>query len=317
MITKIAPFAMAYVAATLTIATSPQAYAGQHPCEHSAPTLPIRAAEAMRASDFLEAVVGMTEVAREKAILDQLIIGNLPPFLRALQPVLLSGRRHDGSRVHITLCVMANYLSVGSDDDYVLMPMTLKTALTFASNFGFTLPTRRMVDQIYFHAAVHMAPRPLPASDAMRSTSYYRLHDAMVKSQRDQIGVTGGTFTAGEKKDLVLTARLKEQPNKVAIYGWHRSQNSPIQPLSTVHGERYADYSHGVRLVSTVVFVDGAQRSIFDVLADPDLASILSDEGPLPFMAHWVDSYVDQSQGTQGRGVNLRSGKVLQHRNPR
>jgi hypothetical protein len=79
----------------------------------------------------------------------------------------------------------------------------------------------------------------------------------------------------------VLSARLWRQPGRVAIYGWHRGVGAPIQPLSTVHGARYADYSHGVRLVSNMVFVNGQRRSIFDVLADSRLAALLSDEGPL------------------------------------
>jgi hypothetical protein len=298
VITQIAQLVTAFAVATLTSATSHQAYAGQRPCENAGQSLPVRAPEALRASDFLEAVANLSEGEREKAIRDQLAFGSLPSFLRTLQPVRLFGRRLDGAPVRITLCVMMSYLSVGSDDDHVLMPMSLKTAVTFASKFGFTLPTRRMVDQIYYHAAVQLTPLPLPPGDAMRSIAYYRLHDAMVKRQRGQIGVQSGVFSAGEKKDIVLTARLKEQPNRVAIYGWHRSQNAPIQPLSTVHGERYADYSHGVRLVSTVVFVNGVQRSIFEVLADSDLASILSDEGPLPFMAQWIKRYVEQSQGS-------------------
>ena len=50
-------------------------------------------------------------------------------------------------------------------------------------------------------------------------------------------------LTAGPRKDLVLTSRLWLDPGKVAIYGWHRARGAPIQPLSTVHGAGYADYS--------------------------------------------------------------------------
>ena len=50
----------------------------------------------------------------------------------------------------------------------------------------------------------------------------------------------------------------------------------------SVHGAAYADYSHGVRLVSQIVYLNGKPESIFDVLADPGLAPLLSDEGPLP-----------------------------------
>jgi len=71
----------------------------------------------------------------------------------------------------------------------------------------------------------------------------------------------------------------------VAIYGWHWPWGSPIQPLSTVHGARYADYSHGVRLVSETVLIDDEPRQISTVLEDPDLAGLLSDEGVLKGVA--------------------------------
>jgi hypothetical protein len=49
-----------------------------------------------------------------------------------------------------------------------------------------------------------------------------------------------------------------------------------------VHGWRYADYSHGVRLISTRVWVDGVPRLIFDVLQDRQLSAALSHEGDIP-----------------------------------
>jgi hypothetical protein len=55
-----------------------------------------------------------------------------------------------------------------------------------------------------------------------------------------------------------------------------------------VHGARYADYSHGVRLVSDVVYVDGEPRSMAEVLADPQLASVVSEDGPMPELARFV-----------------------------
>jgi hypothetical protein len=86
---------------------------------------------------------------------------------------------------------------------------------------------------------------------------------------------------AGQKKDVVLTNRLLAKPGRVAIYGWHEGAGRPIQPLSTVHGARYADYSHGVRLVSAVAYVDGYARALSDLLEDRRLARLVSDEGPI------------------------------------
>ena len=223
----------------------------------------------------------MTEVERDLAIRRELMAGNVPSFLRHLQPVTLSTKSAGGETVRLTLCVLADYLSLGDDADFLLVPMSLDTALSVAASLGFTLPTRRMVNIIYQQSAVRLTPQPLPAGDRMRSMDYYVLHNAMVQQQRNAAGAAPGVLTAGHKKDLVLSARLWRQPGRVAIYGWHRGVDAPIQTLSTVHGASYADYSHGVRLVSAVVFVNDLQRSIFDVLADALLAPLLSDEGPL------------------------------------
>jgi hypothetical protein len=73
---------------------------------------------------------------------------------------------------------------------------------------------------------------------------------------------------AGHKKDLVLANRLSSNRGRVAIYGWHRGNGDPIQPLSTVHGEYYADYSHGIRLVSRTAYVNGRPVDLRSLLTD-------------------------------------------------
>ena len=55
-----------------------------------------------------------------------------------------------------------------------------------------------------------------------------------------------------------------------------------------MHGARYADYSHGVRLVSATAYVNGQPRSLLDVLQDPWLADIVSDEGPIIRLASLI-----------------------------
>jgi len=83
---------------------------------------------------------------------------------------------------------------------------------------------------------------------------------------------------------------LKPSPGRVAIYGWHRTNGRPIQPLSTVHGARYADYSHGVRLVSQTAFIDGKPIDLKDVIQDRELAVIVNDEGPIRDLNRLVES---------------------------
>jgi hypothetical protein len=116
----------------------------------------------------------------------------------------------------------------------------------------------------------------------MRSTAYFVLHNRLVRQESLIMGAMLGMLVAGQKKDLVITSRLLTYPGRVAIYGWHRENGIPIQSLSTVHGENYADYSHGVRLISAVAYVDDEERSLVDVLQDPQLAPAVSFEGPIP-----------------------------------
>jgi hypothetical protein len=111
----------------------------------------------------------------------------------------------------------------------------------------------------------------------MTSTAYFEAHDRKIRTQMG--GFPPGGLTAGHKKDYVLTNRLARARSQEAIYGWHRAVDQPIQPLSLLHGARYADYSHGVRLVSESVFVDGVPRSFYDLLEQPRPARLLSDEG--------------------------------------
>jgi hypothetical protein len=116
----------------------------------------------------------------------------------------------------------------------------------------------------------------LPGPEMM-SSEYFLAHHRTIEGQRGTR--RPGDLIAGHKKDVVVTNRLRSRPDRVAIYGWHDLRGRPIQPLSTVHFAEYADYSHGVRLVAATMVVDGQERAVVDVLRDPELAGLLSDEG--------------------------------------
>jgi len=250
-------------------------------CALAAKDIPPRATLAPAGAEFARQVAPLNERDRDTAIRDALLGGNVPPFLRSAVPIELVGRVIDGVVTRVTLCVLPDYLAVGTARDSLLVPMGLDTALAVADAFGFILPTRRMVDAIYQQAAVRLSPQPLPPGEKMRSTDYYVRHNELVQAQRGAAAGQPAALTAGHKKDLVISRQLWSTPGRVAIYGWHRNEKAPIQPLSIVHGARYADYSHGVRLVSTTAFVDGKPKSIFDLMRDERFATLLSDEGPL------------------------------------
>ena len=241
--------------------------------------IPPRQRFAVTGSEFANQVSRMSEKEREQAILDQLLQGNLPEFLRSLKPVYLQCQFPDGSTITGSVFVMPDYLAIGSDEDFLRIPMNLHTAAAIASQFGFILPTTKIVDAIYDQSAYRFRPQPLPAGPQMRSTSYYCAHDQKINEQCVVYGIPPGELVSGHKKDVVITNRLVQRRDKIAIYGWHQSAGAPIQPLSTLHGSCYADYSHGIRLVSDTVWIDGKFQSIYEVLEDPKLAKVLSTEG--------------------------------------
>lgn len=249
--------------------------------------IPTRPVSALSATQFVRDVADSSDDARENAIRAQLLEGNVPQFLRRLVPVDMHANAPGGARV--VVCALPDYLAIGSDPDFVLVPMRLATALTVANDYGFVIPTPKIVDAIAAQASARLAPQPLPAGPAMRSTGYFKTHSDLIEDQRRTLGVSLGELTTGDKKDLVLTNRLWNKLSSVAIYGWHRLDGTPIQPLSTWHGQRYTDYSHGVRLIGAIAYVDGWPRRIVDLLQDPDWASVLTDEGVMAHVTELMD----------------------------
>lgn len=248
--------------------------------------IPPRPADAVGGAAFVRRITGLTRADREAAIVAEVLRGNIPEFLRDLKPVTLRGRI-GGRATTATVWVMPDYLAVGSDGDFVRLPVDFYSAVTIAHAFGMALPTRKIVDAVYAQAVLRLRPQPMTPGPRMTSTNYYQVHNERIEVQR--AGRAPGGLTAGQKKDLVLTNRLfRQRSPRVAIYGWHRAAGDPIQPLSTVHGATYADYSHGVRLVGGIVVVNGEERPIVEVFQDAYLGPILTLEGTVRLPAGLV-----------------------------
>jgi hypothetical protein len=254
----------------------------------SAATVPVSAATAPASaatapsprtggSEFMGPMVDWSLEQREAAIVRQVLHGNIPGFLQSFVPIRAQAVGADGILHRIEFEVMPDYLSVGSDDDFVRVPLTPSSAQRIADAMDCSLPTRKMVDDIFARAELKLEPQPM--TDRRQAVETFIEHNAIIERQR--AGRRSGELVAGIKKDLVITNRLKEKLDRVAIYGWHRRDGTPIQPLSTVHDRRYVDYSHGVRLVKRQVLVDGTPMMIDQVLRDPNLSALLSDEGPI------------------------------------
>lgn len=241
------------------------------------PDIPARSATAMTGTAFIASLARLSREEREAAIRRELLAGNIPSFLRKLRTVEATAVGSDSVRHTVAYEVMPDYLAIGSDEDFVRMPMIPYTAQDFCDAFGFVLPTRKMVNDIWAAAKTHLDPRPMTVERESPLTFFQ--HHKIIEEQLK--GIERGTFVAGIKKDIVVTNKLAENPRRVAIYGWHYPTGAPIQPLYTGHVDWYVDYSHGIRPVRRAMRLDGVVQPFEKIAKDSVLSSLVSDEGVL------------------------------------
>lgn len=244
---------------------------------------------------------GLSLEDREQQLGSEILAGNIPDGWRRFVPIRVS-KVIDGRMNELVMFVSPDYAMVGSDDDALRMPMSPSAAQHVADRLDCLLPTRRMVDQIYSAATIVLEPQPLPPTPEMNHVSYFALHHQAIQQQlADRFPQhNSGQLTAGHKKDVVLTSDPAAAIGKVAIYGWHRAKNRPIQPLYLGHAETWVDYSHGIRLVARRGFLNGAPCDLKDVLTDDRLSLLLSDEGPLRAVAYRTKEAAAEQTRSEG-----------------
>jgi hypothetical protein len=254
--------------------------------------VPKRPADAATGTQFRDRIASLPRAARETAILKEISGGNVPGYLRRLRPLHVEATDDRGGKHQGTVFVAADYLAVGNDDDFIRLPMSPVTALAIADAWGGSLITAKISDDVFRAAEVRIAPHPL-TQDRETVATFYEHHRLIEKARRNHDHVAKAAsdplqqdkmaplLVAGIKKDIVLTNRLKEKANRIALYGWHQPDGKPIQSLYVGHVDWYTDYSHGIRLMSGRMLVDGQERDVSEVLSDPLLCGLLSNEGPL------------------------------------
>lgn len=244
--------------------------------------LPPRSASALTGSQFVSTISSgsLSLTSRENMIYTEISNGNVPDFYRNLVPVK-SYAVISGVIDSVTYYVLPDYLAVGTDTDYFLCPMSPMLATQIADLTGCTLPTRKMVNDIWTAAKVKLAPSTIAPGPLMTTVPVFEDHNTTVKGQRNAVVGTYplGNLVSGDKKDVVISNLIYSTANRVVIYGWHQTNGTPIQPLSNVHADTYMDYSHGIRLIQSAATYHGAPTTVKNILQSSALSSLLSDEG--------------------------------------
>ncbi|RMH65139.1 MAG: hypothetical protein D6677_03215, partial [Calditrichaeota bacterium] len=222
---------------------------------------------------------------REQTVVNEILSGNVPGFARHLKPITFTQKINTRSYT-VTLFAVCDYMAIGSDEDYMYIPMTPSTAQYLADRFDGLLPTRKIVDIIYNHADRRLSPQPIPPSPEMTTVPVFLQHTDSIQTQFRRQGWPheAGSMIGGHKKDIVISNKIYSTDrdyDRVVIYGWHRAPGDPIQPLYNGHSARYADYSHGVRIILKNVIINGDTLRMDKILKDPVLSVLLSDEGTI------------------------------------
>lgn len=245
----------------------------------SAISIPNRIPGALSGSKFMESIQSMSFSEREPLILKEFTQGNIPDFLRSMCKIKTYLTDSLNVAHEVVLEVMSDYLSIGTDDDFCRIPMGPKTAQSIANLYGCILPTRKLVNIIYSFCRVKLEPITYtPVGNTNELVKTFVKHNQEIEAKRLALNPKPGSLTGGLKKDVVITNLLVSKPTSVAIYGWHKLDGKPIQPLYTGHVNYYVDYSHGIRLINSVIWLDGKETTIQNILSDPVLYKMLSDE---------------------------------------
>lgn len=246
--------------------------------------IPPRRSDAITGSTFIQNNINVNRLVREDNALKEFLEGNVPNFMRNFAPIkIISGTNT------ITYMTTSDYISIGSDNDFVRMPLNPLTAQKIADKYDCTLPTRKMVNDIWKQSEIKLDANALtwgpPYDDSMMSTDRIRIHNDRINKLL--VGKDHTKLMSGSKKDVVLSNTISpNNPNeRVVIYGWIKLDGQPIQGLNYwSHESTYCDYSHGIRLIANDVIVNGNPMRIQDILSDTKLNTLLSDEGILTFL---------------------------------
>lgn len=229
----------------------------------------------LRGSEFYRLAAAMNWQARDSFVLREVLEGNIPGFMREFVPVQLSMTNPvNGSAVKALVWVSPDYLSVGNNEDWARINITPRAAQRIADSFHCFLPTRKIVDAVYAAATVKLEPVPMYAFRDSTATMWQ--HHLIIEGQRK--GRKG--LIAGIKKDVVISGKVTRdpKPDRVAIYGWHKPDGKPIQPLYTGHVYWWVDYSQGIRLVYRKIKINGNWMDYTEVLKHPVYRGLLCDE---------------------------------------
>lgn len=258
-----------------------------HKASMPVPALADKPTATLAGSDFMRRADTTSFWVLEDLIVETVTAGQVPDALRHFRKITFTTPVVDSVEIlrkkhKVEMWVLPDYVAIGTNDDFVRMPMGPLAAQRIADALDCTLPTPFLVDRIAEASEGHVDIFPFrPLGNRNSQPIVFQDSNNAINAQFKAYGYEFGQFISGLKKDIVLTYKimtLTEYERNVAIYGWHHPDGRAQQPLFIRHGNFYVDYSHGVRLIYNKVKIDGVEYNIREILQSPELYRLLSDE---------------------------------------
>lgn len=244
-------------------------------------SLPLRNSDAVTGSVFIKQIEKLSFEEREIRIVEEILSGNVPVFLRDFKKIT-----YQRNGATIEFYALPDYLAVGSDSDFVRIPMGPLAAQQIADTLFCSLPSAFLVDQIAGASEGAIDPFPFrPLGNRNEQPVVFEDSNNAINALFKAKGYRPGMLVSGLKKDVIITYKIADsvRNHHVTIYGWHYPNGERIQPSNNVHINTYVDYSHGIRLLYRTVKINGKEYDLQAILSNPDLYELLSDEGrPMP-----------------------------------
>ena len=230
--------------------------------------------------------------ARHMVVLQHVADRNMPSTWDDFVPIEVKGPK--GTVVEFY--VSKHPLRIGTDDDWLEIPVDGPHAAAICEVTGYSLPHYWMVDYIHVQAkkeggAVHffmtcdMAKAlqvPCPQGTSAKKEFILKRND-LLHAWMKKKGTKSDQLQSGHYKDIVLpvdgstsgpqrrtwrdrvTGRTRVKSGRVEIYGGYYDTGSRVQPLSGGHHVKgFFDYPQGIRFVKKEVKVNGETIPLAD-----------------------------------------------------
>lgn len=233
---------------------------------------------------FLESLRPLSRSAQESAILAAVQAGSY------IEPEFAQVSAKAGGH-QVDLGVMTDTFKIGTTNP-VRISASATLSQQIADSLGLLLPTMKIFDLSWQQAAKKLQPALQPYDFTGRHAA--GLDKAPYFSPAmDDVGATlkyhdDVEHAAGGASGLVMHGKIwamspSNTDSHVVNFGFYHggSNATPYQTKGTAHSKEHRDYSQVLRLVHPAALLDGQPTTVLALLADPMLAGLISNEGPI------------------------------------